>query len=459
VQENKGYFSRTFIFKRWRYQARYLTPIVYFSFSVVDFVYSPEHFLPWLGLRFCFLFYTVFAFELIKKFKILRKNIEYVAISTVFVATQLINIMIYQFKGVNSVYSSGIILCTAFGIELFKLTKNQSILVQVISYAPTIGIFFMTAGAGEFSLAFVQSSFLLGMISVTYIYGASDEDALKVIAKIKKNMVSELEKHRQTEVLKNHFPLKIRQELERNPNEIKKKKLISNCVVGFADIVSSTKISNAIELKKDWELKERFLEAATKRAMESNMIVLSHMGDGFMFLANYMDDSSWAYNLVSFYENLVQDYQQIWKELGSGNLEIESGVKFGVSTGPVLVGLLGKHQSYFSAVGPDVNLAARLCAQAQPNEIVVSSHIWYSLKPILVGWRFEKNTYSNLKGFTENVSAIHIAPRLMNKKENLCSECGSTLSLIKTEEGFIAFQCANGHNGSVRDMQNTKLIA
>jgi class 3 adenylate cyclase len=447
--ENSKTFSRAHIFNRSRQQIRKLATPVYLGFSAVDYIYAPEFFKKWFYLRLFFFAYVFVLFFLVAKLKILRTKIEFCAISIIAMASFLISIMIYDFRGVNSHYTAGLIMATIFGIQLFKLSRLHAFIAQVLSFAPTILVFILTSDKGEFTLVFVQSSFLIGMALITYIYGTSDDEVQKTWSKFKKNTIIEIEQYRRTEVLKNHFPKAIRDSFARNPEDIRKKKLIPDAVIGFADIVASSKISNVIELPKEWELKEEFLECATKRAMESNMVVLSHLGDGFMFLANFTESSSWSYNLVTFYENLILDYQKIWRNLGKGIEGIESGVKFGVSSGPILVGFIGKQQSYYSAVGSDVNLAARLCSQANPNEMVVSSRVWYGIKTILNGWSVDRRIYNTLKGFSYEVPAVHISSRLIGKEVRLCEVCGLTIALVKTDEGFIDFRCASGHSTSV----------
>lgn len=51
--------------------------------------------------------------------------------------------------------------------------------------------------------------------------------------------------------------------------------------------------------------------------------------------------------------------------------DLQVGMGVGVATGPVTVGAIGAARLEYTAVGPAVNLAARLCAQAADGEILV----------------------------------------------------------------------------------------
>lgn len=434
------------IFSRLRFHIRLMAAPVYMLFAICDYVYRPDLVWTWLGLRFFFAFATFAVFYAVVKSSMLRRHIEWPAAALIALSSLLIDIMIYQTGGYQSLYTTGLILCATTGLQVFRLRKLPSLFALTISYIPAAFIILATAPREELHLAVIQASFLIGMTILSTIYGKSEEQVDKFWVRTREIANAEIERHKRTEILKRHFPKIIRDTFEQNPHQVVGKKLFENAVVGFADIVASSKLANTIPLEVDWELKERFLEAATRRAIESEMVVLTHLGDGFLFLANYNDSKQWYYNLISFYENLVRDFNNIMFDLQLESLGIESGVKFGVSSGPAMVGFLGKDQAYFTAIGPDVNLAARLCSEAEPNKIVVSSRVWYNIKSLLVGWDIRSATYSNLKGFDIDIAAVHISPRLSGRNDLVCAECQSTMALIQTEDGFLDYRCINGHN-------------
>lgn len=442
---NFNFQSKSRIFNRYRYHVRFAAAPLMLGFTCIDYLYAPQFLLQWGSLRLAFFVYCFASFALLVKYKTLRRHIQWVAVSLVFLAASLINFMILEMSDYQSVYLGGILQCVIFGVLLFKFNKKWTLITEILAYGPTLAILFYTAGLSHWKEAFVQSSVLLGTMVILYVYGDSDEQLQKFFTRFRRRVNTELEHHRRTEILKNHFPQAIRKAIESDLSSFGKKRIFTNAVVGFADIVSSTRIANMMELRRDWELKERFLEAATQRALETNMVVLNHLGDGFLFIANYAEGINWSYNLTAFYENLIRDYEEIWAEMGSNMERVQSGVKFGVSSGPVLVGFIGKNQSYFSAIGPDVNLAARLCSQAQPNEMVVSGRVWSSLEPILQGWETTAQVYGSLKGFSYEVPAVHIGPRFLHHPTRKCSQCEGDLSLRLQEEGAFEFRCAKDH--------------
>jgi class 3 adenylate cyclase len=438
--------SNRHVFSRFRVHIRIWAAIVFLAFSVFDYLYSPENALKWFGIRVATVFASQILFVAVVRSKALRRRMGPVAGLTIALFCWPVCYMILDSGGYTSHYSTGLILCGITGIQIFRLRNTSALLALGLSYTPAIFIFFWTAPIAELRLAFIQSGFLVGMVILSYIYGSSEEQVDRWWEKFKSVAQSEISRLQKTEILKNHFPKVIRDAFEKNPELIFRRKILPNAVVGFTDIVSSSQLSNVLPLAIDWELKEKFLEAATRRAMESEMVVLTHLGDGFLFLANYNEGSQWYYNLISFYEGLISDFRKLTRELNLDATGIDTGIKFGVSSGPVMVGFLGNNQSYFTAIGPDVNLAARLCSLAGADEIVLSSRVWHSIRPLIVGWSFRNCSYQDIKGFEFSISAVHISPRNSNATDMVCAQCGQSMSLIKTEDGFLDYRCASGHN-------------
>ncbi|MBL7670630.1 MAG: adenylate/guanylate cyclase domain-containing protein [Bdellovibrionaceae bacterium] len=447
------------IFSRYRTHIRWGASLVYLLFGLLDYLYAPESFGVWFALRLIFIISVFAIFAFAAKSKWVRNHLAWFAGATLCLACWPIEFMIYQSGGYKSLYATGLILCGTTGLQVFRMRKRLALVSLSLAFLPAIPVYMFSASLETLHLASIQAGFLLGMIALSYIYGASEERVDSLWIRFRTMAKEEIEHLKKTEILKNHFPKLIRESLEKNPGLIIQKKILPNAVVGFADIVSSSAISNIVPLIIDWELKEKFLEAATKRAIQSDMVVLTHLGDGFLFLANYNESSQWYYNIISFYEGLVSDFKQIVQELNLHTIEIETGVKFGVSGGPVIVGFLGKSQSYFTAIGPDVNLAARLCALANVNQIVFSSRVWHSIKPLLMGWDFETQLHSDIKGFDYPISAVRVSPRSVSKNSLICSKCGDKMSLVRTEEGFMDYRCGEGHNTPQLNVNITEIAS
>jgi class 3 adenylate cyclase len=445
--ENNLSPKNNFLFNRYRTQVRFYFVPIFLLFGIPDYFVFPEFFYNWFSYRLLFAAYIFLSFYLMVKFKAVRNQIKFIIYGAIFLACGTLTKIIIDTGGHASIYLPGLMLTGLAGVQLLRLSTLESLIIQVISYAPAITYLVWSTDKENMNRALTQASFLLGMAAISHIFKISDGSIELSTQKFMKVLNDEVTKLRKSEILNQHFPKVIRESIENNPNLIHQKRILPTAVVGFADIVSSSAISNKFPLSIEWELKERFLDQATKRAMEHEMVVLTHVGDGFLFIANFQEGSQWYYNLILFYEKLIKDYEMICKDLNLQLDEIVSGLKFGITQGPVAIGFIGQSQSYYTAVGPDVNLASRLCDKAKPNQLVVSSRVWNSLKPILVGWANEPVDYSNLKGFDYVVPAVHLYPRdiSLNKTEVVCSICDSSMSLVKTDDGLLDYRCVNGH--------------
>ncbi|MGZ3723102.1 MAG: adenylate/guanylate cyclase domain-containing protein [Bdellovibrionales bacterium] len=184
-------------------------------------------------------------------------------------------------------------------------------------------------------------------------------------------------------------------------------KIMPDAVIGIVDIVASTAICNTVDIVTSFEMKHSFQKTAAKRASENNMMILNDTGDGFLFLANPNAGEAWRGDLARFYEALTEDYKTIMAGVNynSGN-DLESGLRFGVASGAVIVGGIGE-TGQMTVVGPTVNLAARLCSRAGINQIVFSSQVWERVQTALPNWVSESRVHSDLKGFNKEVSAAH----------------------------------------------------
>jgi class 3 adenylate cyclase len=155
-------------------------------------------------------------------------------------------------------------------------------------------------------------------------------------------------------------------------------------VVGCAELVLP-KSQDQADVMEAWSQKQKFFAAAAKCATDNGMIVLNQNGDGITFLANYFENANWTASLMNFQESLI-------KQFG------ETGVRIGVSMGPTAVGYINDDLSTFTALGPEVDLAVRLCRQSVENHMIVSTRVWYTLGESITGWSPRK-THFKVRGF------------------------------------------------------------
>ncbi len=442
--ENKiRIFKIRFMFSRYKFHLRFLVAPFFVSFGLLDYWYQPEKISIWISYRLVLLVVVWALFIPIVKYRKLRNLIQaHLAFITI-LACNIINIMIYQSGGYASKYFIGVILCAVAGIQLFKLNKKYSFIVQIFAYLPSIFILLSTQPPSELKNSVIQSLFFVGMAILSYIFGSSDEENTSLLIQIRQKMKIEIQRLNKTEMLKKFFPLIVRNEIEANPEAIIKKRKMKSMVVGFADISNSTMIANSIALEQDWALKEKFLEAATSLALKNELVVLTHLGDGFLFLVNYVNKDAWQENLIFFYLNLTKEYEKIYSSTVGISGSIKSGVKFGLARGDIMLGFLGSDQAYFTAIGPTVNLASRVCSKAVGSELVVTDEVWKDLEAFAGALSHQRIQSSELRGFDNKWELVKISAARANVLSSgiKCNDCNGEMVLGVNSDEVIDYVC------------------
>lgn len=194
-----------------------------------------------------------------------------------------------------------------------------------------------------------------------------------------------------------NFPEPLRQQILSGDLVLPRQKVLPRAVIGNADLKWPIPEDHS-ELMEIWILKKRFYEIATECATEAGLIVLNNGGDGIMFLANQFDhigSTNWTLSIKTFRESLISHFGQ-------------TGVRMGVSLGPVVVGMTDPDEpDSFKALGPEVDLAIRLCRQAEHNQILAATRAWYALKEALLGWS-SKPAHYKIRGFDRVIPCMHL---------------------------------------------------
>lgn len=192
--------------------------------------------------------------------------------------------------------------------------------------------------------------------------------------------------------------------IESGEHALPKCHVLPRAVVGCADLVWPPSTEKA-DILESWILKQKFFAIATKAATDNGMIVLNQNGDGITFLANYFENANWTASLMKFQET-------VRKHFG------DTGVRIGVSMGATAVGYINEDPSTFMALGPEVDLAVRLCRQVVGNQLMVSTRVWYTLGESLNGWN-SKLTHFKVRGFEQIIPCM-----ALEHEPNLYSQAG-----------------------------------
>lgn len=176
----------------------------------------------------------------------------------------------------------------------------------------------------------------------------------------------------------------------------------------FSDIVGFTPLSSKLGPRKIAELLNEYLEAMTQAVFANGGTVDKFIGDAVLALFGSPEELppqeqiTRAIAVARAMYKTLNGLNQKWTEKGIiDNININP-IKFrcGIHQGNAVVGMFGGGQrSDYTAIGPAVNMAARLQEAATPTKILVSQAVAQYLDPAEI----IEHKELHLKGIEENV--------------------------------------------------------
>ena len=181
----------------------------------------------------------------------------------------------------------------------------------------------------------------------------------------------------------------------------------------FSDIVGFTQLANTLRSRRVAELLNEYLEAMTRAVFANGGTVDKFMGDAILALFGAPEELSpneQVRRAVAAAKQMQQSLAQLnqrWQELGIVGNQGPPLVQFrcGIHQGTAVVGMFGgAERSDYTAIGPSVNIAARLQQAAQPNSILVSAAVADYLEEETI----TKGSPLKLKGVDETVLTFFV---------------------------------------------------
>ncbi len=183
----------------------------------------------------------------------------------------------------------------------------------------------------------------------------------------------------------------------------------------FSDIVGFTKLANTLRVRRVAELLNEYLEAMTNAVFDNGGTIDKFMGDGILAIFGAPEEitpKEQVQRAVAAARQMLRSLDKLnqhWQEQGIVGENGPPPLKFrcGIHQGTAVVGMFGgSKRSDYTAIGPSVNIAARLQEAAEPNCILVSATV--------ADW-LEDDTITRfrllpLKGVDETVLTFTVKP-------------------------------------------------
>ncbi|MBE9205236.1 response regulator [Nostoc sp. LEGE 06077] len=186
----------------------------------------------------------------------------------------------------------------------------------------------------------------------------------------------------------------------------------------FSDIVGFTQLANTLRSRRVAELLNEYLECMTKVVFDNGGTVDKFMGDAILALYGAPEELTpneqvrRAINTARAMHRSLSQLNQRWREQGVFESDGRSSVQFrcGIHQGTAVVGMFGSaERADYTAIGPSVNIAARLQAAAIPGTILVSA----AVADYLQDEEITKGSPLKLKGVDETVLTFAVSPDLV----------------------------------------------
>ena len=185
----------------------------------------------------------------------------------------------------------------------------------------------------------------------------------------------------------------------------------------FSDIVGFTQLSNTLRSRRVAELLNEYLESMTKVVFDNGGTVDKFMGDGILALYGAPEELTpneqvrRSINTArGMHRSLIQ-LNERWRKQGIFDFDGGVGLQFrcGIHQGTAVVGMFGSaERADYTAIGPSVNIAARLQTAAVPGTILVSA----AVADYLQEDEIIKGSPLELKGVDETVLTFAVKPEI-----------------------------------------------
>ena len=302
-----------------------------------------------------------------------------------------ITVMIWLTEGAASPYYAGLNLVGFASLAFFSLTWRFSLACLVATYGPYLVLAaWELASARTLSMArpialniFFMAATVLIAVVVRHFTERVRVRELTLRTELDQELATregiirdKTEEAVRLRHLSTHFSPQVIASIESGDIELGAIHRTPICAI-FIDIVKSTDRIVSVNPDHVHRVIEIFLETSMKVLLKYDITIDKFLGDGVLAFSND------PVKRPDYQERVVQAALEIRSRVEADEDRLalywpgRFQLRFGIASGEASVGFYGspEYTQTYTAIGAVVNLASRLCAMAQPNQILVSKEV------------------------------------------------------------------------------------
>lgn len=439
-----------------RITAHWMAIPLFAVFWIADIIYAPEMKWHFLAIRSMVIPICFLVTSAVRRANNLIQAQQIASLYAISLASG-INLMIFLLPDPGTGYYAGLNLVAIGCLSFIPFSRRYYLTTAAGIYLPYyLIVITKSIAANEWKSVFVNSFFIISSICMCFLIRFFHEALRRNEIQARHNLKLELEgrdkiiRTKTDEAVKlNALSAQFSPQLVESIRSGKVKfdegaSRASICAI-FIDIVNSTEKVTGIDKDQVERTLSRFLDDTIRIMLKYDITVDKFLGDGIMGFCNApMERTDYTNRVVSAALE-IREKIGLEREFFIRNWQGELQIRVGIAKGFANVGFYGskKYFKSYTAIGPVMNLAARLCASAMPGQIITDYDVYELIQD---NFETEFLGRKSLKGFELGSTQVYEIKgsrifKALNPGMSECPKCGSILNLETNEFGQFVFMC------------------
>lgn len=439
---------------------------LYVLFWAADWIYAREHIWTFLFLRLSVIPVSVLSHKLAKRSDSVKVAQAFALLVTTWNAAAITAMIVIKGEA-DSVYYAGLNLVCLGGITFIPWQKRWLPVAIALMFLPYLAYsaFSVVIQSADWQAVTLNLFFMSSMAFISVVIGSFNGRYKKREYESRKTLSLELvhrnelvQRKTQESVhlreLSRQFSPQIVHAITNGGINLNQKVHRSNICTIFVDIVNSTERIVRIDKDAINMVISRFMDDTMRIMVKYDLTIDKFLGDGILAFANdpmqhpdYIERTIMAALEI---RKTTQSAQAFYLEYWLQRFEIRIGIACGYAN----VGFYGKSDVFktYTAIGPVINLASRLCSHAAPNTIVVSNEVKKFVDES-GKFAFDDQGLLKLKGFETDLlraftveECCELPMASAETGDDTCGSCGTIMHLDVNAKGFYIFRCRECEN-------------